>query len=1123
MCRIGVKPSSAVKKRSTNCRPGRQSARSVRIFISSTFRDFGEERDLLVRQLFPALRSRLKDRCVELVDVDLRWGISHADAENGAVLGICLEEIERARPYFIGMLGERYGWVPKEGEYAADLLARQPWLKAFRGDKSITELEILHGVLNNPAMAGRAMFCFRSPRYAQAKGGHYVSLDPADRERLRDLKQRIRRSGFPVVRYRDPMSLLRRLERDLWRLLEAQFPATEVPDAFEREGVRHEAHAVRHRRLFLGGDAYLRVVDRALATGKPWLLIHGDSGAGKSALIANWIAAHRAAEPRDRIHQHFLGASADASDPVVLVRRMIECIARTTGSALHVEADPEDLLRSLPGWLQVASAWVGKRKARWIFALDSLNSLAKQRDLRWLPDRLPARVHFLISCLSGDVMVRLEQALPRKESARVHVKPMHRTTSQALLVQYLRTFHKSLPRDVLRQVLRHKMVRNPLFLRTMAEELRLFGAREALPAQVQRLLRARSLAALFGRVLERVERDCGKARVRSALTAIWASRAGLSESEILGFAGLVPATWAPIRHALDEALLEAGGRITFAHDFLRRAIHARYLPSSRQRRAAHRALAEWFTKRLPDSRRVEEEPYQWRQAHCWLELRKCLTDRAMFTALCDHLGLDGTWEHWMALEQNSRARTETELAKAWRRWRPTTGQRATGELADHVGGLLATAGRYGDFTEQMHRLVVTIDRRCNGPRSEATSASLGNLALLLHTKGDLAGAEKLCRQALATAIRGAGPKSHAAATCFNNLGGILVDKGGPAEARRAYQQALDVMREVLGDEHPDVATALINLAALHHSEGEFARSASLLRRALSIRERVHGPEHPETGTCLNNLALALKDCGHLVRAEAIARKALAIAERVHGPWHPHTATTLSNLALILDERRRAPLTSEHLFRRAIAIEQRAFGCKHPQTGAGHMNLGLSLMEKRMHGAAEPELRLAIRALATEKSAGSDKCANSMKALAECLFERGRKREGRAQLLQASRRFRRADPSDQEGLVSCLVALGESYGSSGHYSKAAKHLAEAVAMARNTPNRLFSILASGLLELAHCRFRQGKYAEAHALLAECLERSERRGRQEATFCRGLRGRLREVERCLRPRSERAARH
>jgi len=35
--------------------------RSIRIFLSSTFRDFGEDRDLLVKRVFPALRAQLKD------------------------------------------------------------------------------------------------------------------------------------------------------------------------------------------------------------------------------------------------------------------------------------------------------------------------------------------------------------------------------------------------------------------------------------------------------------------------------------------------------------------------------------------------------------------------------------------------------------------------------------------------------------------------------------------------------------------------------------------------------------------------------------------------------------------------------------------------------------------------------------------------------------------------------------------------------------------------------------------------------------------------------------------------------------------------------------------------------
>ena len=37
-------------------------SREIRVFLSSTFRDFMEERDLLVKQIFPSLRRRAQNR-----------------------------------------------------------------------------------------------------------------------------------------------------------------------------------------------------------------------------------------------------------------------------------------------------------------------------------------------------------------------------------------------------------------------------------------------------------------------------------------------------------------------------------------------------------------------------------------------------------------------------------------------------------------------------------------------------------------------------------------------------------------------------------------------------------------------------------------------------------------------------------------------------------------------------------------------------------------------------------------------------------------------------------------------------------------------------------------------------
>ena len=50
--------------------------RTVRVFISSTFKDMQAERDHLVRFVFPRLREELLKRRIHFVDVDLRWGVT---------------------------------------------------------------------------------------------------------------------------------------------------------------------------------------------------------------------------------------------------------------------------------------------------------------------------------------------------------------------------------------------------------------------------------------------------------------------------------------------------------------------------------------------------------------------------------------------------------------------------------------------------------------------------------------------------------------------------------------------------------------------------------------------------------------------------------------------------------------------------------------------------------------------------------------------------------------------------------------------------------------------------------------------------------------------------------------
>ena len=93
--------------------------KTVRVFISSTFRDMQAERDWLVRFVFPKLREELLKYRIHFVDVDLRWGVT-GEEDAGEV---CREVIGECRPRFLCILGGRYGWVPPPKRIAADAFA----------------------------------------------------------------------------------------------------------------------------------------------------------------------------------------------------------------------------------------------------------------------------------------------------------------------------------------------------------------------------------------------------------------------------------------------------------------------------------------------------------------------------------------------------------------------------------------------------------------------------------------------------------------------------------------------------------------------------------------------------------------------------------------------------------------------------------------------------------------------------------------------------------------------------------------------------------------------------------------------------------------------------------------
>lgn len=90
--------------------------KTFRLFISSTFNDFREERKVLQTKVFPIIKKYCIEKGYRFQPIDLRWGINNEAQLDQKTLELCLEEVRACKSYpfpnFLVMLGDRYGWIP---------------------------------------------------------------------------------------------------------------------------------------------------------------------------------------------------------------------------------------------------------------------------------------------------------------------------------------------------------------------------------------------------------------------------------------------------------------------------------------------------------------------------------------------------------------------------------------------------------------------------------------------------------------------------------------------------------------------------------------------------------------------------------------------------------------------------------------------------------------------------------------------------------------------------------------------------------------------------------------------------------------------------------------------------
>ncbi len=580
--------------------------RQIRVFVSSTFQDMQAEREYLMKTIFPRLRKKAAERDVSFVEIDLRWGIlTEEETQKGKVVQICLNEIDNSHPFFIGLLGDRYGWCPPAEilEQDTNLVERYPWIREDldRGI-SVTEIEMQYGVLRRKEDDLDACFFIK-------KDGD--GIEPKQRA----LKEAVRRNTrYPHDDYATVEELGEKVEKVFTELLERLFPQTGL-SVLELERLAQRAFLHSRCHVYIRNEANFEVLNNFLDDARArYLVITGESGMGKSALVANWLNDHREDDRYCTIY-HFVGNSGAEGD----YNRILSCLTDEIYDLYGIpkpdkmqmeqnRRDPKEILQEL--MMQIA----GKKPL--LIVLDGINRLAEREGeqtklLNWLPS-VPEGCKMLFSTLEDDETMA---AFRRREYPVFRLEPLDHAQRRELIANYLHRYGKKLTPKQIARIADDPENRNTLVLRTLLDELVCFGVHEELDARIDYYLAAENIEDFFQRVLRRAEEDYGLEVVRDTLALIAVSHEGMSETELLDMAHISPLRWSAFYCAFAAHFTVKNGLVNFSHRYLYAAAAARYLDPQSETTFRRRVI-DYFTSSGEFANREEKSE----DTRTWSEL-----------------------------------------------------------------------------------------------------------------------------------------------------------------------------------------------------------------------------------------------------------------------------------------------------------------------------------------------------------------------------------------------------------------------------------------------------------------------------------------------------------------------
>ncbi|WP_440879114.1 DUF4062 domain-containing protein [Vibrio natriegens] len=952
----------------------------IRVFLSSTFKDMDAERDYLLTHVFPEIRNRCSEYGIGFTDVDLRWGITEEESSNGQAVDICLREIDHCReypPFFIGFLGERYGWIPEEGSFNSYFTQEcdevsQSVLNSLNEQQSVTELEFQYALKDNQRGELKTLFYFRSPQltsllYENAQSQN-INISESDfyqpgptvsyhqLSKLDVLKQRIRDNDLVALdNYQSIAEFGEHIKHVLLENIQERFSAKKSLEPWQLRRLQHDAFAHHRRHSYIVIPEIQNLVVCAVkenlnGVDKRIIVIQGESGIGKSSLMAH-LTTHLQSEVNT---EHTLAwyAGAEGNNSLESWRDdLIAYLGSVNQSPMKKSAQVDDPWDVLMAELAQTTA---TRPV--ILLLDALNQLENVDQVmqQIFMQEWPTRVVIVVST-TPEVIIN-----PGAYRSIQFHRSMMGGYTQVLLESFLKRYQKKLSPSQAMTIAKHKNCLSPLYLRLLLEHMRVFAKHEALDNEINRLLNLVSSDLLFADFLNKLDSlDIGIASVNIAHDLseyLSLSYQGLSEEKLAHLLSadkddkLPAALLSPVLHQLWPFLRRNEGRISLQHQALypqniadahekqikikelcQNNLHdiAEYLHQLNQLKNKESIIA---TLSVPKNvnRLVEQAPTVVNKSLILIDASS--QDSASLTTPIILA--------WQKIQEDSFSENVGnfllefgywKLAEAWIDQLIYVGQAKVSDDSQNRVSVLQLKARLsetlGQYVEaeseywQCHRLLEKHLEKSD----DRIATSLLHLANLYETSGRYLQAEELALKAYDITL----DESQIRLEALSKVTTLLCVQQRITEAELYANHTLSYARKYYPASDVRMVPVLHNVANVFKAQRKLKNAKDLCIEAFEILKLNYPIEHPSIALAVIQIADKSYSQGQYENAEALLRDGISVLEAVLPENHYLLTLGLKSLATVLEEHGWF-IETEALYRRAISIIEDNFQMGHPE-------------------------------------------------------------------------------------------------------------------------------------------------------------------------------------------------